>query len=80
MYGAIPPLTRYVFMAWYLIKHRGNFSFIHLRLFKEVNSTGKHTYRRMTCEDDHELCVGKDSEGGRGRFFKILFSEFVLAD
>jgi len=24
--GAIPPLPQYVFMAWYLVKHRDNFN------------------------------------------------------
>jgi hypothetical protein len=24
MRGAIPPLPKYVFMAWYLVKHRDN--------------------------------------------------------
>jgi hypothetical protein len=27
MRGAIPPLLLYVFMAWYLVKHKDNFSF-----------------------------------------------------
>jgi hypothetical protein len=27
MRGAIPPLPQYVFMAWYLVKHRDNFTF-----------------------------------------------------
>jgi hypothetical protein len=27
MCGAIPPLPHYVFMAWYLVKHRDNFAF-----------------------------------------------------
>jgi hypothetical protein len=26
--GAIPPLSQYVFMAWCLVKHRDNFTFI----------------------------------------------------
>jgi hypothetical protein len=26
MRGAMPPLTQYVFMAWYLLKHKGNFT------------------------------------------------------
>jgi hypothetical protein len=25
MYGAIPLLPQYVFMVWYLVKHRGNY-------------------------------------------------------
>jgi hypothetical protein len=25
--GAIPPIPQYVFMAWCLVKHRGNFTF-----------------------------------------------------
>jgi hypothetical protein len=27
MRGAIPPLPQYVFMAWFLVKHRDNFAF-----------------------------------------------------
>jgi hypothetical protein len=26
MGGAVPPLPQYVFMAWCLVKHRGNFT------------------------------------------------------
>jgi hypothetical protein len=29
MRGAILPLHHYVFMAWYLVKHRDNFTFTH---------------------------------------------------
>jgi hypothetical protein len=28
MNGAIPPLLQYVFMAWCLVKHRDNFTFL----------------------------------------------------
>jgi hypothetical protein len=28
MRGAMPPLRQYVFMAWCLVKHRDNFTFI----------------------------------------------------
>jgi hypothetical protein len=28
MRGAIPPLPQYVFMAWCLVKHRDNFTFL----------------------------------------------------
>jgi hypothetical protein len=28
MRGAIPPLSQYAFMAWCLVKHRDNFTFI----------------------------------------------------
>jgi hypothetical protein len=28
MRGALPPLPQYVFMAWCLVKHRDNFTFI----------------------------------------------------
>jgi hypothetical protein len=31
MHEAIPPLPLYVFMAWCLVKHRGNFTFNMLR-------------------------------------------------
>jgi hypothetical protein len=27
MRGTIPPFSEYAFMAWYLVKHRGNFAF-----------------------------------------------------
>jgi hypothetical protein len=27
MSGAVPPFPQYVFMAWCLVKHRGNFTF-----------------------------------------------------
>jgi hypothetical protein len=29
MRGSIPPLPQYVFMAWCLVKHRDNFTFIY---------------------------------------------------
>jgi hypothetical protein len=32
MCGAIPPLPKYVFMAWCLVQHRDNFNFILLIL------------------------------------------------
>jgi hypothetical protein len=28
MGGAIPPFHQYVFMAWYLVKHKENFTFL----------------------------------------------------
>jgi hypothetical protein len=28
----MPPLPQYVFMAWCLVKHRDNFTFIYMRL------------------------------------------------
>jgi hypothetical protein len=31
MCGAIPPLSQYVFMAWYLVKHRDEFTFVLLQ-------------------------------------------------
>jgi hypothetical protein len=31
MSGAIPPLRQYVFMAWCLVKHRDNFTFMTLK-------------------------------------------------
>jgi hypothetical protein len=27
MHGAIPPLLEYVYMVWYLVRHRDNFTF-----------------------------------------------------
>jgi hypothetical protein len=32
MRGAIPPLPQYVFMAWCLVKHRDNFTFIFIKI------------------------------------------------
>jgi len=32
MRGAVPPLLQYVFMAWCLVKHRDNFTFLPLYL------------------------------------------------
>jgi hypothetical protein len=31
IHGAIPPLAPYIFVAWYLVKHRDNFPIIHRR-------------------------------------------------
>jgi hypothetical protein len=31
MRGTIPPLPQYAFMAWYLVKHRDNFTFTSLK-------------------------------------------------
>jgi hypothetical protein len=36
MRGDIPPLPQYVFMEWYLVKHRDNFTF-YLYLYSLVN-------------------------------------------
>jgi hypothetical protein len=33
MRGAICPLRQYVFMAWYLVKHRDNFTFTYLKQY-----------------------------------------------
>jgi hypothetical protein len=30
MHGAIPPFLQYDFMAWCLVKHRDNFTFLYL--------------------------------------------------
>jgi hypothetical protein len=35
MRGAIPSLPQYVFMAWYLVKHRENFTFTFTGMFSE---------------------------------------------
>jgi len=37
MRGAIPPLSKYVFMVWCLVKHRYNFTF-HLHFYPDVLS------------------------------------------
>jgi hypothetical protein len=37
MKGAIPPLLQYAFMAWYLVKHRDNFTFTFTELLKYVS-------------------------------------------
>jgi len=33
MHGAIPPLPQYAFMAWHLVKHRDNFTFMLIYIF-----------------------------------------------
>jgi hypothetical protein len=33
MRGAIPPLPQYVFMVWWLVKHRDNFTFTFISLY-----------------------------------------------
>jgi hypothetical protein len=52
MRGAIPPLRLYVFMAWCLIKHRDNFTFI-LPLIKQRAHAfvGKDTRRVKSAVD-----------------------------
>jgi hypothetical protein len=37
MYGAIHPLLQYVFMAWWLIKHRDNFTFTKFNFYPYAN-------------------------------------------
>jgi hypothetical protein len=37
MRGAIPPLPLYVFMAWYLVKHRDSFTFISFNMLQLYN-------------------------------------------
>jgi hypothetical protein len=41
MRGAIPPLSQYVFMAWYLVKHRNNFTFIFLGCENNFNRSSR---------------------------------------
>jgi hypothetical protein len=42
MRGAVPPLLKYAFIAWCLVKHRDNFTFT----FTSVSTTkGKRRYR-----------------------------------
>jgi hypothetical protein len=43
MRGAIPPLSQYVFMAWYIVKHRDNFTFTFTNIIGVIKS------RRMRC-------------------------------
>jgi len=33
MSGAIPPLPQYAFIAWYLVKHRDNFTFTFIETY-----------------------------------------------
>jgi len=46
MRGAIPPSTQYIFKAWYLIKHRDNFTVAGRAQFTSVRKYhGVKTYR-----------------------------------
>jgi hypothetical protein len=51
MRGAIPPLPQYVFMAWCLVKHRDNFTFLP---FKRDVVNGK--FKVAHSEELHDLC------------------------
>jgi len=42
MRGFIPPLSQYVFMAWFLLKQRDNFAY--RAVFTSVTPLYKHTY------------------------------------
>jgi hypothetical protein len=55
MRGAIPPLPQYVFMAWCLVKHRDNFTFLksrrmicvgHVELIGELRTVYKILIRK----------------------------------
>jgi hypothetical protein len=46
MRGAIPPLPQYAFMAWCLVKHRGNFTFS----FNRVYRTNQHSVQELQAE------------------------------
>jgi hypothetical protein len=45
MHGAIPPLPEYVFMAWFLVKHRDNFTFTIYGFIDGMG--GKETLKRI---------------------------------
>jgi hypothetical protein len=52
MTGAIPPLPQYALMAWYLVKHRDNFTFtshlfntFNIRSSLKVKNEVSHPYK-----------------------------------
>jgi hypothetical protein len=47
MRGAIPSLSHYAFMAWCLVKHRDNFTFILRRVRWEGEGTSKGKVRNV---------------------------------
>jgi hypothetical protein len=50
MRGVLPPLSEYVFIAWYLVKHRDNFTFTFaftLCIYNALDLFG--TYVTVTC-------------------------------
>jgi hypothetical protein len=61
MLGAVPPLPQYVSMAWCLVKHRDNFTFLPLSVsykytgvlaikqFREFHSLGLFKVKRGPC-------------------------------
>jgi hypothetical protein len=58
MRGYIPPLPQCVFMAWYLVKHRDNFTLLNLLHSKLGRRRPPHIRKTGACVGD--LHIGKD--------------------
>jgi hypothetical protein len=64
MHGAIPPLPRYAFVAWFLVKNRDNFTFSFtfiINLYRRLSKAAKteEVYQRQTClwRNRHRICL-----------------------
>jgi hypothetical protein len=55
MRGAIPPLSQYVLMPWYLVKHRDNFTFTFY--FHAIKSGSDRTDCRSQTGRNREQCL-----------------------
>jgi hypothetical protein len=53
MRGGIPPLPRYVFMAWCLVKHRENFTFF---TFMDLREVGWESVGWIHLDQDRDQC------------------------
>jgi hypothetical protein len=58
MRGAIPPLPKYVFMAWYLAKHRDNFTFY---LYSDSAQEKKWNYYQSRYAADTDVLLQRYS-------------------
>jgi len=49
MRGPIPPLPQYIFVAWYLVKHRDNFAFSFINVTRKDERVNLYYKRFMAC-------------------------------
>jgi hypothetical protein len=49
MHGPIPPLPQYIFVAWYLVKHRDNFAFSFINVTRKDERVNLYYKRFMAC-------------------------------
>jgi len=57
--GAIPPLPQYVFMAWYLVKHRDNFTFTFTFTRLLLPWSNWTAYHSLTLTDVKSVCAAR---------------------